>query len=430
MSEIVPVMDRLRLETRDQHLQVEALPFFDALQTKDLPLASYAGMLRAFCIVYEVFEHMMSRAQHPKLNAVWDDSLRKLPLIDRDIAYFQSRGLPDAPVALLRAHLLTQHVRHRAHDVPVSLLGYLYVLEGSTLGGIVLKDQIARTLKLSDSEGLAYISSYGKQTKARWKEFGARMNSTVDDLAEQDQVVAAAQEAFRGIGHIIDALYPFEAHPTGDLVRTLNPAAGSHAIPLDARELQAALRAGERTWRKFPYYEWRYGERGQQFTRSDSGWLVTLSAHESVVVNQQIRWLGRVLASRGMPQWMLELHLDVLHEELVASIPENHALYTRLRDAAEELRQMRRKSISDQVLAALVAQFDHQVGSEWSARLPLTGGLLAAAVADEQAGISRAVTSIESWLTDPSRFPSQWIEAVQLTIQAARQHALASDEGA
>ncbi len=302
MSELVPVMDRLRLETRDRHVQVEALPFFSALKAKDLPLASYAGLLRALSIVYEVVEHVISHAQHPKLNTVWDDSLRKLPLIDRDLAYFQSRGLSDASVALLRAHLLTQHVRKRAHDAPVSLLGYLYVLEGSTLGGIVLKDQIARTFKLRHAEGLTYVSSYGKLIKARWKEFGERMNTAVVDPAEQDEVVAAAQEAFSGIGRIIDALYPFEANPTGDLVRTLNPAAGSHAIPQDARELQAALRAGERTWRKFPYYEWRYGERGQQFTRSDSGWLVTLSSHESVVVNQQIRWLGRVLASRGMPQ--------------------------------------------------------------------------------------------------------------------------------
>lgn len=430
MSYIVPVMDRLRGETREQHLQVEALPFFNALNAKELPLASYVGFLRALSIVYEVLEQAMQQARHPRLNAVWEDGLRKLPLIDRDLAYFQPRALPDAAVALLRAHLLTQHVRRRNHDHPVSLLGYLYVLEGSTLGGLVVKEQVARAFRLSQAEGLAYLSGYEKQTRARWREFTDRMNSVVVDVMEQDHVVAAAQEAFSGIGQIIEALYPFEAPAAGDLVRTLNPAAGSHAIPHDARELQAALRAGERSWRKFPYYQWRYGERGQQFTRSDSGWLVTLSMHQPVVVNQQIRWLGRVLSSRGMPQWMLELHLNTLHEELAGAVPENRQLYGRLQAAADGLRDLRRQYISDQVLEALITQFDHNVGSEWSAKLPLTGGLLAAAVADEHIGIAQAVTNIETWLTDASRFPGPWIEAVQKTIQAARQHAGAAGDGA
>lgn len=49
-------MDRLRIETRDQHIRVEALPFFAALTAGELPLASYVGLLRALSVVYEVFE--------------------------------------------------------------------------------------------------------------------------------------------------------------------------------------------------------------------------------------------------------------------------------------------------------------------------------------------------------------------------------------
>ncbi len=430
MKEIAPVMDRLRTQTRDEHIRVEALPFFRALHARELPLASYVGFLRALSIVYEVFEQALMHTRHSALTAVWDSSLHKLPLIDRDLAYFQARGLPNAPVALLRAHLLTQQVRQRAHDDPISLLGYLYVLEGSTLGGLVLKAQVARAFELTASDGIAYLSSYEKSTRAHWQAFAGRMNGVLDDPAEQERVVAAAQEAFNGMGQIIAALYPFDANPTGDLVRTLNPAAGSHAIPHDPRELQAALRAGERTWRKFPYYQWRYGERGQQFTRSDSAWLVTLAAHEQVVVNQQISWLGRVLSSRGMPQWMLELHLRMLHEELVEAVPENHASYDRLQAAADMLRDTRRRYIGDDVLAALTLQFDQQVGAEWSAQLPHTGGLLAAAVADQQAGISQAVKNIEAWMTDDARFPHHWIAAVQLTIRAAREQAMGGDGAA
>ena len=31
------------------------------------------------------------------------------------------------------------------------------------------------------------------------------------------------------------------------------------------------------TYRIFPYYAWRYGERGQRFTQSDSAWLAHLN---------------------------------------------------------------------------------------------------------------------------------------------------------
>ena len=36
----------------------------------------------------------------------------------------------------------------------------------------------------------------------------------------------------------------------------------------------------------------RYGERGRQFTRSDSAWIATLAGHPFPVVERQIDWLG------------------------------------------------------------------------------------------------------------------------------------------
>lgn len=417
------VMERLRSETRDAHTQTEALPFFAALAAGTLTLPGYAGYLHALSIVYAALEQELLAAEHHALTAVWDSSLRKLPLIERDLAHLRSHDLPPAPVAALQAQLVAQRIRRRAHDDPVSLLGYLYVLEGSTLGGMVLQAQAARSFGLSPAAGLAYLASYEKATKAHWVSFSGRMNSALSDADEQQRVIAAASEAFTGIAQIVESLYPFEAQPPRDLVRTLNPDAGTHTIPHDQREVQAALRAGERSWRRFPYYEWRYGKRGQQFTRSDSAWLVTLAEHGPAVVEQQIMWLGRVLSSRGMPQWMLELHLDVLHEELVEALPEKQTAYAVLTQTARALREMRRAHISDDVFQTLAATFDRQVGDEWSARLPLTGGLLAAAVADEKVGIAQAVTSIEGWMTDAARFPQTWITAVHTTIRTARNQA-------
>jgi heme oxygenase len=418
----VPIMDRLRRETADEHQRVERLPFFEALAAAEVPLASYAGLLDALRIVHESLEREISsrRERFAPFGRVWDVSLSKLTSLDADLADLGADRPAGTPAATLRAHLLSQRVRQRAEREPVSLLGYLYVLEGSTLGGTIVAMQVARAFGLDRGRGARYLSGYGKATKANWTAFSERMNAALARGADHEAVVSGAREAFAGIAGIVSCLHPLELTSSRDRVRVLNPEAGSHPIPDDPREIQAALRAGEHTWRTFPYYEQRYGARGEQFTRSDSAWLVTLARHEAAVVEQQIRWLAEVLASRGMPSWLLELHLGALCEELAAAVPERAEAYERLRAAAAALRAARERFVDAEALARSIAAFDARVRGEWSRRLPRTGGLLAAAVADEKNGIVQAVPSLESWMTDAARFPSDWIDAVRVTLREAR----------
>ncbi len=205
-----------------------------------------------------------------------------------------------------------------------------------------------------------------------------------------------------------------------DPLDALNPEAGDHPICTDPRELQAAVRAGERSWRRFPYYAQRFAERGERFTRSDSAWLASLARHGTVVVYEKVAWLGRVLAARGMPSWLLELHLGVLHAELSRAVVAKSGVYAALLGGAEMLREARVYHLAEEVFGALTTSFAERVGAEWDAKLPETGGLLAAAVADERAGIAAAVPSLAGWLTDPSRFPQRWTDAVEATLRDAR----------
>ena len=203
-------------------------------------------------------------------------------------------------------------------------------------------------------------------------------------------------------------------------VAALNPAAGHHAIASEPRELRAALRAGERTWRRFPYLERRYGERGRRFTRSDSAWIVTLARWPQAVAERHLRWLGELLAARGMPRWILEVHLEVLHAELLAALPDRRAAYAAFLLVAAAFRDERTRRVDEATAAALAAEFDRRVGPASTAALPEAGALLVAAVADERAGVARAVASLVAWLADRTRFPADWIAAVDWTVEAAR----------
>jgi heme oxygenase len=422
MTVVVPLMDRLRDATSEEHRRVELLPFAAALAVSELPLDSYVAFLDALCIVHSSLEEAMASTEHPVIRAIWEEPLRQTPRLQRDLDYFAPRKLAKSPIVSIRAQLVAQRIRQRAEEDPLSVLGYAYVLAGATLGGKTLKAQVVHSFGLEDSNGLAYLSSHEDEPGSPWGRFRRRMNAAPIDEKEQERIVNAAKEAFVVVGQIVEAVYPFDATNSRMLAHTLNFEAGRHAVPVDENELRAALRAGERTWHRFPYYKCRYGARGARFTSSDSAWLVTLAEHEQAIINKQISWLGHVLSARGMPQWLLESHLVMLHEALVSAVPTKAPHYDKLLRAAGMLAEGRRKQVSDDVMAACGAAFGQYVGDEWSKKLPEAGQLLAAAVADEKQGIKLAVPSLETWMADDKRFPKHWIDAVRATIQMAREN--------
>ena len=157
-------------------------------------------------------------------------------------------------------------------------------------------------------------------------------------------MIRAANEFFSQLEAIFQTLYPFQPESKMFLVTSINPEAGRHPVPTDAREMEAALRAADVCWERFPYFERRYGERGRRFARSDAAWQATLYQYEPEQIIQQARWLGRVLP-------------------------------TLLLQAAAALSDPRRRHFNEEQMQTLAAEFDHAVGQEWSEKFRHTGVL-------------------------------------------------------
>lgn len=197
---------------------------------------------------------------------------------------------------------------------------------------------------------------------------------------------------------------------------------GNHPLPDNPLEIKAALCAGQYSWQICPYYSLRYAERGERFTRSDSGYLVILAQQDSATVQKQVDWLADVLASRGMPTWLLEQHLRVLHKELCIALPKNSLLYEKLLTVAEVMTQRRTARIGEAKTLELIANFQKLVSAdEWAVRLPEAGMLVVTAVADEANHFEEAVPSLISWLTDAERFSDSWISAIETILAEARE---------
>jgi len=217
-----------------------------------------------------------------------------------------------------------------------------------------------------------------------------------------------------------------EADTRRGVARLINPEAGSHVVSLDPAERSAAVAATARSWQEFPYYPQRYGSRGWKFSLSDSGWLQTLPDLTEGEAREQARWLASVLSARGMPSYLLERHLEVLHEELAARAAQSASRYARLLVCRDELRTTRRRWLADADMHAVAESFESET-RELPERVANFGLVLATAVADERNGLAGAVDAVVGWGTDEARFSAPWRAAVRAAIAAARAAPVGAD---
>ena len=409
----INIMAKLKEGTREYHAKLESLPFFKALIDHKLPIEGYVDQLQALAIIHGVFENEIAISKDKSVLSIWNDDLKKLPLLQEDLKFFIPRVESNNISSIETAVAITEKIRMRRVDLPITLLGYLYVYEGSTLGNSMHRPDISETFHLDEMNGCRYYSSYRDEVSIHWNQLSDKMNEVLDNPALHDRIVEAAYEAFAGLEELYKVLYPLDKTKRTSHVARINPEAGNHPIPDDEREIQAALNASTRSWAEFPYYEHRYGERGKRFSDSDTCWLVTLTRLDQKSMQRQIEWIGRLLATRGMPQIMLEYTLNYLHEELTMAVVDNTATFEKLLTSAEILRQARTQCISEKEFESLSNEFDQFAGAELTKQLKNTGRLLIAAVVDEKNGIEGAVSALQEWLVDENRFPNKWISAVK-----------------
>nr|WP_203729666.1 biliverdin-producing heme oxygenase [Streptomyces sp. SID12501] len=198
------MVERLRTSTRDWHDALEATPFASAMIAGTLPVERYVGQLAAYRVVLTALEGELSRVTDPSADPVWSADLGKLPFIEHDLAYFANLGTAPGPWAAEEAEAFAAEIRLRAQESDLTaLMGYLYVMEGSTLGALFLHPYVTAAYSLPGTEGVAYYTS---GDRARWARLTARMNQALPDPEVQEQVVEAARVAYRHTAAITGAL--------------------------------------------------------------------------------------------------------------------------------------------------------------------------------------------------------------------------------
>lgn len=199
-------MARLRAGTRADHDATEAVPFSSAMVQCRLPRELFIRQLQALAMIHRALERALAVNDDPAVRLVWNDGLAKLPLLKRDLAALEaSEPDPDDP-AIIAARRCVDDISTTNQSDPIALLGFLYVLEGSTLGATILRKHLTAMYDIDETTGLAYYSPYGNAVMPHWQQFKADMNAIDLTEAQTHSVIDAAKRMFAHIGSVLTAL--------------------------------------------------------------------------------------------------------------------------------------------------------------------------------------------------------------------------------
>jgi heme oxygenase len=88
-------------------------------------------------------------------------------------------------------------------------IGYLYVKQGSTLGGQAISKQLKKYLGLEPGETQFFFYGFGNQTGVYWKEFLQYLGQLESEL-DKDLVISAAQTYFQLLDAAFRRHFPLE----------------------------------------------------------------------------------------------------------------------------------------------------------------------------------------------------------------------------
>lgn len=183
-------LNDLRNATAAQHKRLEASRLSQNLMSPDVSIEEYTAYLAHMKNVIAWCEENI----FPVTADLFDDieSRRKLPLIERDLTLLQS-GTKGAGVNVPGAY------DHTAITHLPAALGYMYVIEGSTLGGRMILNHIKATLGIDEQNGASFFAGYEAETGKLWKRFLDIFSRYTVENDVQNGVIASAADAFKSI---------------------------------------------------------------------------------------------------------------------------------------------------------------------------------------------------------------------------------------
>ena len=181
-------LNNLRMATGEKHKMLESQGLLAALMSPEVTMDHYTTHLSLMQTIHQVFEQQLL----PQLSILFPDkeSILMSGLISDDLRFLGGSHAGFLPAA----YALPVKTPSLAYA-----LGFLYVLEGSKLGGKVIFKHLQKTLGISGEEGGKYLTDNGANTGSNWKRFLGVFAEYVTARQLEEEAIAGANDAFTSI---------------------------------------------------------------------------------------------------------------------------------------------------------------------------------------------------------------------------------------
>ncbi len=176
---------RLKESTQEFHRELEqSLDIFHRVIT----LERYARLLQKFLCFYLPIESQLLDVQ--------TRYCLQLDIQQRGKSALLLQDLSDIGVHQLSTHTIPLCATLPKLTNPAQVWGCLYVLEGSTLGGVLISKHINKVLGLTAEHGCAFFNSYGRNVGPMWQVFTRMLEAHAYRYHEEELIIDAACETF------------------------------------------------------------------------------------------------------------------------------------------------------------------------------------------------------------------------------------------
>ena len=185
----------LRLTTRPESERIENI----LRLTEPMTLARYAVIMSGFDAFLRRWEPRVQDALPARLQP-WFRARRRGGFASADVAWLRDEA-GEAPVAMdakAAAALPLDHL--------VQVLGSIYVIEGSALGGRVVAPHLKSTLGIGPGHGASYFHGFGGQAGDMWRDY--RVLASLEIGESSKATVRACRSAKRTFGALIELFEP------------------------------------------------------------------------------------------------------------------------------------------------------------------------------------------------------------------------------
>ncbi len=177
-------MNDLKTSTHPVHRELEQLVLFKKIMTHEITLEEYKQLICYFYgFIYPCEQKILSQHQELLLGR------EKTPLLYSDLVALKCKI---EKITLFSPPSTT-------FNTTADIFGYLYVMEGATLGGQVMLKSLMKNPQLPPDLATHYFNTYGKQTNEKWHVFTQLLKNKMSHQHEQQTAILSAMRTFTSL---------------------------------------------------------------------------------------------------------------------------------------------------------------------------------------------------------------------------------------